>query len=77
MRIRLLHKGLTKDYAKAIELHYIRQFKGQLWNIAENESAENQRSGTWLKHKLDLPTLPVIDEGPDYDFLLQQPIDRI
>lgn len=77
MKIRLLHQGLTKDYAKAIESYYIQKFREQLWNIAENQASENQHRGVWIKHKLDLPILPVLDEGTDYDFLLQQSMDHI
>jgi hypothetical protein len=72
MKIRLLYEELTKDYAKAIELYYIRKFKDQLWNIADNEIAENSRLDTWIKYKLDIPPLKVIDEHTDYDLLLKQ-----
>ncbi|NEX23490.1 GIY-YIG nuclease family protein [Thiorhodococcus mannitoliphagus] len=72
MKIRLLHEGLTKDYAKAIELYYIQKFKDQIWNIAENETVQTPYFETWKNYKLDLPVLEVLDEGRDYDLLLKE-----
>lgn len=60
MKIRLVHSDLSKDYAKAIESYYIRKFSSSLWNVAENEYAE-MTARSWEEHRLDLPTLPVLE----------------
>ena len=62
MKIRLVHEGLSKDYAKAIESFYIKKFGEQLWNVAENVSGSSSRFETdWLQYKLDMKTLLVVD----------------
>ena len=72
MRIRLLHEGLTKDYAKAIEFHYIKQFGSELWNQADNEHpGRYENPDHWEKYRVDLPTVEVLDEGKRYDQLLR------
>lgn len=72
MAIRLLHSNLTKDYAKAIESHYIKKFGSQLWNSAENTLFETEcKKASWDQYKLNLPVLEVFDEGTEYERLLK------